>query len=69
MVMQGKNVANALCICEYFNEALPQKYTPKTAPDAKVIAYVHRRAQLGHSKKEYSKKEKLRVFGVFLPLK
>ena len=45
MVMQGKNVANALCICEYFNEALPQKYTPKTAPDAKVIAYVHRRAQ------------------------
>ena len=52
MVMQGKNVANALCICEYFNEALPQKYTPKTAPDAKVIAYVQREVRLEQSKKE-----------------
>ena len=57
MGMQGKNTANALCICEYFNEALPQKYTPKTAPDAKVIAYVHRRAQFEQNQRNTKSKK------------
>ena len=36
--MRDKSTANALCIGERFNKAMLQKYTPKTAPDTKIIA-------------------------------
>jgi len=51
--IQGKNAANALCISEYFNEVVFQKFTLKTASDTKANAFARREVRFGNSKKAY----------------
>ena len=65
--IQGKNAANALCISEYFNEVVFQKFTLKTASDTKANAFAHRAVRFENSKRAYIQEKHLKR-DVFLHL-